>query len=59
MHPRSLPLFPMRRQTKVYTKLKHAETWYKGIGRVKNELSCVDPALYCERFVGFMEETTS
>eukprot|EP00903_Cladosiphon_okamuranus_P014087 g13094.t1 len=43
----------------VYTNLKHAETWYKGIGRVKSELSCVDPVLYCERFVGFMEEITS
>ncbi|CAM9478500.1 unnamed protein product [Ectocarpus sp. 6 AP-2014] len=43
----------------VYTNMKHAETWYKAIGRVKNELSCVDPALYCERFISFMEETTS
>lgn len=42
----------------VYTRMKHAETWYKGLGRTRNELSCVAPELYCERFVNFMAEHT-
>eukprot|EP00904_Undaria_pinnatifida_P014236 jgi/Undpi1/9943/HiC_scaffold_28.g12397.m1 len=42
----------------VYTRMKHAETWYKGLGRTKSELSCVDPELYCKRFVSFMAERT-
>ncbi|CAM9359191.1 unnamed protein product [Laminaria digitata] len=42
----------------VYTKMKHAETWYKGMGRTRSELSCVAPELYCQRFIKFMEEHT-
>lgn len=42
----------------VYTRMKHAETWYKGLGRTRNELSCVAPELYCERFINFMAEHT-
>ena len=44
--------------SQVYTRMKHAETWYKGLGRTKSELSCVDPELYCKRFVSFMAERT-
>lgn len=42
----------------VYTHLKHAETYYKGIGKERDELSCVAPSLYCDRFVEFMAEHT-
>ncbi|CAM9318009.1 unnamed protein product [Pylaiella littoralis] len=41
-----------------YNTRKHAETFWKGLTHDRYEVSCVDPKLYCDRFVEFLEHHT-
>lgn len=41
-----------------FTVKRQLEAWYKSIGRDGSTVSCVEPVLYCERFVNFMTERT-
>ncbi|CAN0521983.1 unnamed protein product, partial [Ectocarpus sp. 8 AP-2014] len=41
-----------------YNTRKHAETFWKGLTHDRYEVSCVDPKLYYERFVDFLDHHT-
>ncbi|CAM9858284.1 unnamed protein product, partial [Hapterophycus canaliculatus] len=41
-----------------YNMRKHAETFWKGLKHDRYEVSCVDPKLYYERFVDFLDHHT-
>ncbi|CAM9585348.1 unnamed protein product, partial [Pylaiella littoralis] len=40
------------------SKRKHGETFFKSLAHDRSEISCVDPATYCQRFNDFLERHT-
>lgn len=41
-----------------YNARKHGETFLKSLAHDRAEISCVDPATYCQRFNDFLERHT-